>query len=397
MSKKKKAPEGCFWRGDIIWGRKKIDGIDHRKSLDTTDPKTASERHENWVKDLIADTKWGDNAKPCWLVRKQWNTQWPTLNARCGVRTMKRYNVSLNQMDEILGTEDDAKAGKTVVNIHQLKDVIGEIVDVRLEEDGITTRTLKNDLGALSSLCDFAEIKKWLDENPVQMILRKIKVPAQRIVPPLQRDYDIIRARAPQGMAWAMDGAKATGCRLGELVKSTSDHVDRNRQQLTVTGKRGKTRTIDISVYDGLYIFTKVPAYVGSKVLFWHGEGKAYRNFASHFCRLQWSIFCEYYDAAHGTNDATRPSRLSLLNYENEPDRPGWVDIGFRRFRFHDLRHLHAVQWLKDGRSIYDLRDRLGHTSVKTTEIYTSPNTGLLTADEVRRCMHERPALVAVA
>lgn len=40
------------------------------------------------------------------------------------------------------------------------------------------------------------------------------------------------------------------------------------------------------------------------------------------------------------------------------------------KFRFHDLRHLHAVNWLKDGRSIYDLQRRLGHSSIKTTEEY---------------------------
>jgi integrase/recombinase XerD len=44
--------------------------------------------------------------------------------------------------------------------------------------------------------------------------------------------------------------------------------------------------------------------------------------------------------------------------------------LDFRPFRFHDMRHLHAVTWLKDGRSIYDLQNRLGHTSIKTTEMY---------------------------
>jgi hypothetical protein len=42
----------------------------------------------------------------------------------------------------------------------------------------------------------------------------------------------------------------------------------------------------------------------------------------------------------------------------------------FRPFRFHDLRHVHAVNWLKCGRSIHVLQQRLGHTSVKTTEMY---------------------------
>jgi integrase/recombinase XerD len=41
-----------------------------------------------------------------------------------------------------------------------------------------------------------------------------------------------------------------------------------------------------------------------------------------------------------------------------------------QHMRFHDMRHRHAVDWLKKGKSIYDLQQRLGHTSVKTTEIY---------------------------
>jgi len=40
------------------------------------------------------------------------------------------------------------------------------------------------------------------------------------------------------------------------------------------------------------------------------------------------------------------------------------------RFRFHDLRHLHAVEWLRSGRSIYTLQHRLGHDSIKATEVY---------------------------
>ena len=46
-------------------------------------------------------------------------------------------------------------------------------------------------------------------------------------------------------------------------------------------------------------------------------------------------------------------------------------DRDFRRFRFHDLRHRHAVDWLRAGLSIYELQKRLGHTSIKTTEVYT--------------------------
>jgi integrase/recombinase XerD len=56
-------------------------------------------------------------------------------------------------------------------------------------------------------------------------------------------------------------------------------------------------------------------------------------------------------------------------------------DPDFVRFRFHDLRHLHAVEWLRSGRSIYVLQHRLGHNSIKTTEVYLK----YLTAEEQQR------------
>jgi integrase/recombinase XerD len=51
-----------------------------------------------------------------------------------------------------------------------------------------------------------------------------------------------------------------------------------------------------------------------------------------------------------------------------------------RRFPFHDLRHWHAVQWLKQFHSIYDLQHRRGHSSIKTIQMYCE----YLTPDEQR-------------
>jgi integrase/recombinase XerD len=54
------------------------------------------------------------------------------------------------------------------------------------------------------------------------------------------------------------------------------------------------------------------------------------------------------------------------------------LDAGtFTRFRFHDLRHRFAVDYLKNKvGSIHELQQHLGHTSVKTTEIYLDYLTG---------------------
>ncbi len=40
------------------------------------------------------------------------------------------------------------------------------------------------------------------------------------------------------------------------------------------------------------------------------------------------------------------------------------------RFRCHDLRHKFAIDYLKNGGDIYKLKQILGHSSVKATEMY---------------------------
>jgi len=92
---------------------------------------------------------------------------------------------------------------------------------------------------------------------------------------------------------------------------------------------------------------------IGKAWLFWHDNGQPYRNASSRF----------------------RAMSLDVAS----------TDEDFQPFRFHDLRHRHAVDWLKSGRSIYDLQQRLGHGSIKTTEIYL----GYLTPNERRVAKQE--------
>jgi integrase/recombinase XerD len=105
--------------------------------------------------------------------------------------------------------------------------------------------------------------------------------------------------------------------------------------------------------------------YSEKPYLFWHSDGETYKNFASQFAAII--------------------KRTASWACEN--------GVGFHPFRFHDLRHLHAVQWLKDGRSIYDLQARLGHTSIKTTEIYLK----YLTPEEGRIAKGQATAPTPVA
>jgi len=110
---------------------------------------------------------------------------------------------------------------------------------------------------------------------------------------------------------------------------------------MTLIGKGRKLRVIALDPYGGHDLMCSLPAYAHKPLLFWHSEGESYKNFASQLA--------------------------AIVNRSGAWARENGIDS--RPFRFHDLRHLHAVTWLKDGRSIYDLQNRLGHTSIKTTEM----------------------------
>jgi integrase/recombinase XerD len=100
------------------------------------------------------------------------------------------------------------------------------------------------------------------------------------------------------------------------------------------------------------------------------------------------ALFWHRREAKRRSRQGQQPARpYRELNFDRLVDdvaeKARKQDQDFRPFRFHDLRHVHAVNWLKSGRSIYSLQQRLGHTSVKTTEIYLA----YLTPEEKQKAM----------
>ena len=91
--------------------------------------------------------------------------------------------------------------------------------------------------------------------------------------------------------------------------------------------------------------------------MFWHSDGRRWTSPSSRFGDIQRRVARK---AAHEKRD-------------------------YQPFRFHDLRHLYAVEYLRAGKgSLYDLQKLLGHSSVKTTEIYLE----FLTPEQVKAAMH---------
>jgi integrase/recombinase XerD len=156
--------------------------------------------------------------------------------------------------------------------------------------------------------------------------------------------------------------ALATGAREDELLRAQRPDIDDTRRQMTLVGKRNKRRTIDLEPFGGYDLIRSLPSHINSQLVFWHSDGESYKNFASQFAAIV------------GRTAAWAKAE----------------GIDFRPFRFHDLRHWHAVHWLKSGRSLYDLQQRLGHSSIKVTEGYL--RCGYLTFEELEVAKAGAPA-----
>jgi integrase/recombinase XerD len=252
-------------------------------------------------------------------------------------KTKTRYLCSLAQIAADLEGRDLSEVdGKLVAEIIR-----------RRQRAGVTNATIKRDLVALSSVINFAINQGWAESNPVLPRLRSLKERRDPIFLPSHEDIALVLDRAPVSLRFIAEAVLKTGAREEELVFATRDCFDGARHQLTLIGKGNKRRVIDLGPFGGIDFFRSLPSYIGKPLcpwLFWHGEGKGYsiKSFAGVFYR--------------------HVKRVEAFAKKH--------DLRFRRFRFHDLRHRHAVDWLQSGRSIYDLQKRLGHSSLQVTELY---------------------------
>ena len=255
--------------------------------------------------------------------------------------TASRYLCSLSQLAPYLND-------KFIDQINGA--LIADIIKGR-RADGLTVSTIKRDLVALSSVMGFCIDEGWLEANPVLPRLGRLKERRDPIVLPDPAHIEIIVRRAPGRLADLIQAALLTGCRMDELVSAKRSQFADSKRQLTVVGKRNKMRTIDLS--DAAFDVVQRAASDGADWLFSH-DGQKYKQVSS-----RWRNLC---DGSAG--------------------KAGPDNDGIAPFPFHNLRHRYAVDYLKtplpEGRtpSIYVLSQHLGHTSVKTTEIYLAYLSG---------------------
>lgn len=342
MSKdRKKAPEGCYWRGGTLWARFVVAGKEYRFSLKTGDPVVARSRQATEHARIVAAASFGDDRKRWEDVLAEWGNH---IVHHIGERTFRRYLNSLEIIDTHLN-------GLFVDEISD--DTVAAIVKARRTRK-LTTATIRRDLTALSSVLSFAIDEKWRKGNPAleAMQSRRMKERRDPIVLPEDRDIAMAVERAPGNFKHLIRAALLTGCRQDELVTLERRHVDLPRRAISVLGKGNKRRVVSLSD-EAVALFRVIPPSLATRAVFWHSDGRPFVNVATRF-----SLYGRQLAAATAKDGRE-----------------------FRRFRFHDLRHRFAVDYLRSGRgSIYTLQQELGHTSLKVTEIYLS----FLTAEEAQ-------------
>lgn len=372
--KQRKAPAGCFWRDGILYGRIQTGGTDIKWSLRTDDPAVAKTRRKTERARVVAAQRYGDQRRTFAEAMEAWGR---FIVNEVGEKTLTRYLSSLAVLQPHLeGLYLDQMDKKLIGAIVEARRDIAYVPTGKKHPIKVTTATIKRDLTALSSVCGYCVDEEWMDLNPVITWLkpggrRKSRLQERRdpILLPDPAHIQMVIDRAPGLFAEMIRAAVKTGARLDELGKGQRSHLDKARKQITIIGKRNKMRVVDLEDDGedfGLALFSALPVSLETKSLFWHRRiagkrsrgqqpAKPFRQISSNFARVVKAV----------------------------AEQAQKQDQDFRPFPFHDLRHVHAVNWLKSGRSIYVLQKRLGHTSIKTTEMYLA----YLTPEEAQLAM----------
>jgi integrase/recombinase XerD len=268
--------------------------------------------------------------------------------SQCSAKTFTRYLCSLEQLGPFL-------EGRKLSEVTADGRLVAEIV--RERQKVVTPATIKRDLGALSSVINYAIGEGWCEINPVLARLGRIKERRDPINLPHDGDIELVISRAPGLWPYLIRAALLTGCREDELINAGLRDYDAKRKELTVIGKGNKRRVVDLKWGDAYKLFDSIPVFAGKPWIFWRHEDKRVRGDSRR--------------APTFRGDQIEDPGPTFARIGNGTEAwAGEEGRQFVRFRFHDLRHRHCVDYLKAGGNIFDLQQRVGHSSIKQTEEY---------------------------
>lgn len=350
-------PDSPFWWASYIDAR----GKRTRRSTGTQERKEAETLLAKWRLETHKETQWGE------LPAHSFDElMLEYLKATAGERrredTVKMHVRRLRQ--SFAGLEmERLSAVEIAAFIRQRR------------EDGVANATINRELEVLSAAISYA-VREWEWRLPNPVSGRMLKEPEGRVRWITRAETRALIEAAKQErkaphLAPLITLALHTGMRRGEMLGLEWDRVDLQAGLVYLEGhhtKAGKRRTVPLNAVAREAILTRA-------------------RFRAERCPDARLVFCDSNGKGIGsvkTAFATACKRAGLTD-----------------FRFHDLRHTCAAWLVQAGVPLTEVRDVLGHSTVKMTERYahlapenTRAAVALLEGDE-SRLSHARLGVVS--
>lgn len=304
-------------KGSRVWYfRVSVGGRELRESLRTADRPLAEQRARKRLEELNR-ASWGDERRAWIAAVEAWADE---AEASLRPQTIRRYGASLAAIGDLL---------EPLWLDEVTKPVLARIA----ARPGVTNATRRRDLTAVSVVLKAAEDRGWLESAPTYS-RRSIRERRDPIVLPEAGEVARLCAMLSPMLARLVRTLELTGLRLEEAGGLVWQQVDRNRKVLQLTHtKTGRPRAVPLSDA-ALGTILGTPRHLACPFVFWHGQEAPRR----------------YGDLSGYLYDLRKKVGVA--------------------WRIHDLRHLFAVRYLREGGSIYHLQQILGHTTIRTTEVY---------------------------
>lgn len=232
--------------------------------------------------------------------------------------------------------------------------IIEEYLITRQDSDDISSRTSGKVLSSLRSFFKYLEREKIVSNNPARLV-EKPKNPIYMPRTISEDEIDALLSIFQEDQLGKRDYALfeliySSGMRISEALSLNVSSWNKEDMSLSVIGKRDKERIVFVgeeardAVED--YLNTSRPLLLGKnkkeKALFLNRRGGRLTRQAAHL-RFQ--------------------KCTSLLGLDAT---------------IHTLRHSFASHMIKNGADIRSVQEMLGHSDIKTTQIYTQLDTSSL-------------------
>ena len=229
-----------------------------------------------------------------------------------------------------------------LLGYYKLSEVSESVVNRYLSGLTLKNSTKNRHLALIKAVFSYARRMRFVKESPVEFIRMKPENTSQRNAM-TREDFECWFAQCKKayhqqpghaGLALLMF-LGLTGLRLGETRHLRLEDINWSRKTIVLRQtKNGKTRLVPVCD-KAFVLLTEIRQYLGDK-------GWVFPNTAS-------------------TAPVSEPRRLQ---------KALCTKAGISAYTIHELRHTFATRLVETGADIHTVKELLGHSSIKVTEIY---------------------------